>query len=215
MPALYAAALGLTSYNFFFTAPYFTLTVYDRADVLTLLFFVLVALLTGNLAGRVRSQFRALRESATRTDILYKFSRTVADATGVDEISSVIAGYFASTFNRPAFVFLASPDCTETPMLSANAPLGAVPSVETRVAVGHAWRARNHSSRAFGYEFGPSGCLAALKAGDATIGVVIVQGLADSMLSIDQRRLVTAQICRPGSSRTRPQAGRRASGKVG
>jgi len=55
-PALYASVISFLSFNFFFTAPYFTLRVVSEQDIFTLALYLLIAILTGNLrrgcAGR-------------------------------------------------------------------------------------------------------------------------------------------------------------------
>ena len=107
-PALFTAVVGLGAYNFFFTEPYFTFNVAYRNDVLTLLFFVLVAVLTGNLAGRARSQFEALRQSTAMTDNLYDFSRKVSEALSLDDVRTAIVDHVAGTFGAEVILDLES-----------------------------------------------------------------------------------------------------------
>lgn len=189
-PALYAAGLGLAAYNFFFTAPYFTLSVYDRADVLTLLFFVLVALLTGNLAGRLRSQLEAARESAKRTHILYDFSRKVADAMGIDEVLDAISRQASATFGVRAVVFLAHADGPGGLTAASAYPLRDGASDDDRVAAERAWRKDGapgcaaESTTAATYFFAP------MRTGHGAIGLVGLASPPDRAgLSSEQRRL--------------------------
>lgn len=62
-PALLSAILGFLAYNFFFTAPHFTLFILHREDILTALLLILVAFVTGHLAAGLREKVLALQQS--------------------------------------------------------------------------------------------------------------------------------------------------------
>ena len=80
-PALACAGLSFVAYNFLFIPPTMTLTIDRQQDVLTLLFFLLMAGLTGNLASRQRQQLQALRETQRETSTLLELSRKLTAAT--------------------------------------------------------------------------------------------------------------------------------------
>ena len=80
-PALACAGLSFLAYNFFFIPPTWSLTVARHEDVLTLLFFLLMAALTGNLASRQRRQLQALRQTQVETTALLELSRKLTAAT--------------------------------------------------------------------------------------------------------------------------------------
>ena len=61
-PALACAALSFLAYDFLFIPPNFSFSIQREEDVLTLVFFLLMAALTGNLAARQRRQLQALRK---------------------------------------------------------------------------------------------------------------------------------------------------------
>ncbi len=54
-PALAASVAAFLAYNFFFTEPVYTLNVEHWHDLIALAVFVVVAGVTGTLAGRVRA----------------------------------------------------------------------------------------------------------------------------------------------------------------
>ena len=58
--ALLSAVIGFITFNFCFTAPHFSLAVADREHLLTLLFFLLVAVVVGKVAGDSRLRMLAL-----------------------------------------------------------------------------------------------------------------------------------------------------------
>jgi len=80
-PAMACAGLSFLAYNFLFIPPTLTLTIDRQEDVLTLLFFLLMAGLTGNLASRQRQQLQALRETQRETSALLELSRKLTAAT--------------------------------------------------------------------------------------------------------------------------------------
>lgn len=80
-PALVCSGLSFLAYNFLFIPPTWSLTIERQEDVLTLLFFLLMAGLTGNLASRQRRQLEALRQAQTETTALLDLSRKLTAAT--------------------------------------------------------------------------------------------------------------------------------------
>ncbi|MFJ9989823.1 DUF4118 domain-containing protein [Pseudomonas putida] len=80
-PALACAALSFLSYDFLFIPPNFSFSIQREEDVLTLVFFLLMAALTGNLAARQRRQLQALRETQGETRQLLDLSRRLTVAT--------------------------------------------------------------------------------------------------------------------------------------
>ena len=62
-PAILAALLSFLAYNFFFIPPLYTFTVAEPHEFFALLIFLMVAILTGGLAGRVRDQSDAARKT--------------------------------------------------------------------------------------------------------------------------------------------------------
>ena len=87
-PALLCAALSFVAYDFLFIPPNFSLNIQREEDVLTLVFFLLMAALTGNLAARQRRQFQALRETQAHTAQLLELSGRLSAATDRQAIFS-------------------------------------------------------------------------------------------------------------------------------
>lgn len=80
-PALFCAGLSFLAYNLLFIEPLLSLKIARQQDVLTLLFFLLMAGLTGNLASRQRRQLQALRHTQAETGALLELSRKLTAAT--------------------------------------------------------------------------------------------------------------------------------------
>ncbi|CRL51316.1 sensor histidine kinase KdpD [Pseudomonas sp. P154a] len=90
-PALACAALSFLTYDFLFIPPNFSFAIQREEDVLTLLFFLLMAALTGNLAARQRRQLQALRDTQEETTELLDLSRKLTAATDRQAVISAAA----------------------------------------------------------------------------------------------------------------------------
>ncbi|GGK46989.1 osmosensitive K+ channel signal transduction histidine kinase [Pseudomonas koreensis] len=90
-PALACAALSFLTYDFLFIPPNFSFAIQREEDVLTLLFFLLMAALTGNLAARQRRQLQALRDTQEETSELLDLSRKLTAATDRQAVISAAA----------------------------------------------------------------------------------------------------------------------------
>ena len=90
-PSLVCAALSFLTYDFLFIPPNFSFSIQREEDVLTLLFFLLMAALTGNLAARQRRQLQALRDTQEETSELLDLSRKLTAATDRQAVISAAA----------------------------------------------------------------------------------------------------------------------------
>jgi len=105
-PSLYAAIAGFVVYNFFFTPPLYELTIASREDALTLAFFLVMAVATGQLASRQRDQVESIRRTAKRTGTLYDFSRRIVAAASLDDVTWAVVHHVASTLQCRSLVLL-------------------------------------------------------------------------------------------------------------
>ncbi len=86
LPSLFAVLLSVLAYNFFFLPPLYTFTISDPANVMALLFFGIVAVLTSNLTARTREQVLTAQRRAKDTAELYAFSRKLAATGNLDDL---------------------------------------------------------------------------------------------------------------------------------
>ncbi|WP_447751138.1 DUF4118 domain-containing protein [Pseudomonas nicosulfuronedens] len=93
-PALACAVLSFLAYDFLFIPPHFSFAIQREEDVLTLLFFLLMAGLTGNLAARQRRQLQALRETQEETSQMLELSRKLTAATDRQAVMAAAAQQF-------------------------------------------------------------------------------------------------------------------------
>lgn len=100
--ALLAAGLSFLAYNFFFIDPVRTFTIAKPHEVLALMIFVAVAVVTGTLAARLREQIERARQAMRSTQSLYDFSRKLAAAYGVDGALTATTAQLNAMLGVPA-----------------------------------------------------------------------------------------------------------------
>lgn len=209
-PALAAAALSLGVYNFFFTEPHFTFSVYSKADALNLAAFVLVALLTGNLAGHVRTQLDIAEEAARRNANLYEFSRKIADTRGLANLLQAICGHIAATTGGRALVLLPTADGTDDIGIAAALPSHISLSPAELAAARAAWRGRTPLPVGDGDRRGPGIRFLPLRTGRETMGLIGVERrIDDKTWSAEQERLLAALADQSAVAIERTQLGDR------
>ncbi|WP_298222703.1 sensor histidine kinase KdpD [Acidocella sp.] len=87
-PGLFTAVIGFFLWNFFFLPPLYTFSVADPRDVVALAVFLLVGLVTGTLAGRVRQEAAT---AAARVEALRRISLFGQRLSRAATLSDVIA----------------------------------------------------------------------------------------------------------------------------
>jgi len=133
-PSLVASVLSFLAFNFFFTPPFYTFEVADDGDVATLIFFLIMAAITGNLAARMHQEMLKRRLSLQHTANLYDFSQQMASAANSEEVLDKLVRHFSYLLNTPVAVYL--PD--EADILTRRAATS--PAIQPPVEeIAHIW----------------------------------------------------------------------------
>lgn len=106
-PSIYASLLSFLIFNFFFTAPFYTFKVSEQGDVATLVFFLLMASLSGNLAARMREAMTKREAAKRETELLQAFTRKAAGAADREQVLQILADHLADTFASNVLAFAA------------------------------------------------------------------------------------------------------------
>ncbi|MBJ7483930.1 MAG: sensor histidine kinase KdpD [Brevundimonas sp.] len=143
-PALTAATAAFLIYNFLFLQPRYSFIIGSPTDVLTLVVFWGVALLTGALAGRVREQAKRTQRRAVAVSALLGASQALAGADGRQATARVLAEQASHAAGAKAVVLLPQGDdlviaagAPDTPELGAAAMASARWAWEHGEAAGH------------------------------------------------------------------------------
>lgn len=105
-PSLFSSVLSFLAFNFFFTQPYYTLEVADDGDVATLVFFLFMAAITGNLAARMHKEMDKSQASLQRISNLYEFNRRISSATDAGDVIEALADHLAHSIGSSVVVLM-------------------------------------------------------------------------------------------------------------
>lgn len=117
-----AAVGSALSFNYFFTQPIHTLQVASPQDLATIAMLFLVALVTSQLAARMRAEARAARRSADDDSAIAGFARRLLSAADPDDVARSACREFAQLFDCNAILLLGATE----PVIAAASPPHAV-----------------------------------------------------------------------------------------
>jgi two-component system sensor histidine kinase KdpD len=191
-PSVFAAALSMVAYNFFFLDPHYSFTIADPKNVAALTFFFFTAFVVSNLTAKVRVQATTARNRAGTTEALYAFSKKLAGIVSLDDLLWATAYQIAHSLKTDVVIVL--PDTDGVLQVKAGFP----PEDDLDQAeLGAAkWSFENNRPAGRGSETLPGAkrLFIPLRTGAGAVGVV---GLArgqrpEMLLTPDERRLLDA-----------------------
>jgi K+-sensing histidine kinase KdpD len=109
-PATLASVAGMAEADFFFFPPIYSFQVEDPQEAVDLLLFLGVALVSSNLASRLRSETERLRQREKEIQQLYEFSRLLAACFTVSDLIAAIQNYLSRALGQQAVLFAARAD---------------------------------------------------------------------------------------------------------
>ncbi len=188
-PSIFASILSIIVYDFFFVEPTLTLTVASPQDVFALVMLLLVAILTSNLAGRVRDQARVARRREARTNVLYEFSREMAASAGLAGVLRAIAKDLHESQGMDVAVFLPQGTVLD---LSAIQPADGVVDDQARAAATWTWQHSEATGSGTDTLPGVNWLFIPMQAAQTTVGVLGLRVEKGKVIAPDQRRLLVA-----------------------
>jgi len=105
-PILLSATLSALIWDFFFIPPPYTLHVDKPEDMLMLIMFFIIALLSGVLTSRIKRQEMKIRIREERTNALYQLTRELSTATGIEEVINIAKNDIKKYFNLKSRILL-------------------------------------------------------------------------------------------------------------
>jgi two-component system sensor histidine kinase KdpD len=147
-PGYLAAFSSFLIYNFYVANTAFDLASYRAEDVLVLLTFPTVALLMGNLTGRLRDEAKRAEARALATAVLFEGTREFSAQADANVIRARLADHLAAAARGQAFVLDGEVLCAAggegpTPMvLSAARAMAREPEAAPRTREAAGWRLR-------------------------------------------------------------------------
>jgi two-component system, OmpR family, sensor histidine kinase KdpD len=189
-PSILASILGLLAYDFIFVEPTYTFTVTNPQDILALITFLIVAVLTSNLAARVRQQADAAKHREARTAALYALSRQIAAAAGLDDVLRATVTQVGQILSAKVVLLLPAAD---TVHLQAAFPSAIDITEAERAAATWAWQHNQPAGRGTDTLPGGDWFYLPLTTAHGTVGVLGLQfDTPGAVIAPDQRRLLEA-----------------------
>lgn len=142
-----ASVLSVFIFNYFFTAPRFSLLVIDSAYLITFAVMLAASLLTGSLASRLKSYAKHAAQNSYRSQILLETSQVLQQVSGTDAIAAATANQIRKLTDRTVVVYLPGADgLRESQIYSATgAPDSSCFGQTDREAAEWAWQNRKQA----------------------------------------------------------------------
>ncbi|QIB33153.1 sensor histidine kinase [Ancylobacter pratisalsi] len=195
-PSIYASVLAFLGYNFFLTEPYYTFEVAHQNVVLTLFLFLLVAIVTGNLAARLRNQALAQRAIAKRTANLFDFSRKVASVASLDDVVWAAVTHVASTMQCSSMILM--PDASGQLAIIGGMPPEDQLEPRDRGAAEWAWDKREPAGWSSQTLPSATWLFLPMKSADRIHGLLGVQFGTRQYITTEERRLLDSLVDQVG-----------------
>jgi two-component system sensor histidine kinase KdpD len=109
-PGLLAAAASALAFNYYFTEPFHTFHVNSPEDIATIVFLFLVALVTSQLAARMRAEARSAEASASRNATIAGLARRLLSTSSAEQIGQVACRELGRLFDSSAVLMAGQPE---------------------------------------------------------------------------------------------------------
>lgn len=191
-PSLLASVAASLAYNFFFLPPVYTFTITDPTNVAAFFFFMLIAFVVSNVAGRVRTQADTAIGRIRMTEQLYAFSRKLAGTATLDDVLWATAYQIALMLKVRVVLLL--PEEGLLTVKSGYPPEDELDQADL-AAANWAWSNDRSAGRGSDTLPGAKRLFLPMRTGRGLIGVMgIDNDRTGPLLTPDQRRLLDALV---------------------
>lgn len=119
-PGVLAGVLAFLTFNYYFIQPYYTLQVHKSQDLITLIIFLIVAVVMSQLIGQAREGVRLARIREWEATRMYELISALASLQDTISIAQALADHTLETFNFEHVEVLIGTG-SENPPLTASA----------------------------------------------------------------------------------------------
>jgi two-component system sensor histidine kinase KdpD len=105
-PALFAATVSAISWNFLFIEPRLTFDISRSQDIILFVLYFVIAIFTGNLTARIRTQEKQAKYNVERTMALYDLAHETARAMNMDDVIRIAVAQIQRVFDAQVTVIL-------------------------------------------------------------------------------------------------------------
>ena len=101
-----ASVIGIMLYNFFFTYPYYTLNVYHKSDIITIMVMLSASILTSTLTSKLLRSSKLAEEREAQTNMLFQITSAIAKASSVSDVAAVSVQCLSNLLNSDIMCIL-------------------------------------------------------------------------------------------------------------
>ena len=94
-----ASVLATFTFNYFFTTPYYTLSVNDPSYLVTFVIMTLTTIITSTLTSKVKKNASAALEKEAETSALFQLTKRLTDAATIDDIAKITTNTISNIMN--------------------------------------------------------------------------------------------------------------------
>ncbi|MTI56568.1 sensor histidine kinase [Geosporobacter ferrireducens] len=192
------SVLSVLAFNYFFTEPRFTFSVYDAGYLVTFPIMLSVALITSTLTSRIQHQMVTSLKREEHTQMLYDVTRSFLNVSNRESIVVKGIEYLTSVLKRDIIVYLGDEnDNLAEPILNAQGKMTQDLLDKNEEAVVN-WVFKNRKNAGVGTDTLPGSVAyyVPIKTHQKIMGVIGIK-CYDDILDIDQRHFldsVTVQM---------------------
>ena len=104
LSGILASVIGVLTFNFFFTEPYYTFNAYRPDYPVTFAIMLIVAIITSALTSKVKRESRLASLREKRTQILYQINKALLKVRSINQIAEVGGRDLVKSFNRSVII---------------------------------------------------------------------------------------------------------------
>lgn len=122
-PAIFTALLSFFAFNYFLTEPYFTLSVHKSGDIATLIFMLVIGMVCGPAASKIRQQLLLLRAANRSSEFQRDFAARLTVVRQTDELWQILRQQLHQALQCPVHLVWSSQGQWHTEPIRAWSPL--------------------------------------------------------------------------------------------
>jgi len=122
-PSLLAVAAGVVAFDFFFTEPYYSLTITSPSDIWAAVLLFVIASIVTSVAAQSRRRAVEAREAAEQAQALQALAHTVIEGRPQKQILQAAATALYRIFRAPAAILMQREDRIEAVATAGSAQI--------------------------------------------------------------------------------------------
>ncbi|MBA4416788.1 MAG: histidine kinase [Syntrophus sp. (in: bacteria)] len=193
LQAFKAAIIGVLAFDFLFVPPVFSFTVNEARDLFIFAVYLIVALVTGTMATKLRNELEKSRQREERTRALYALSQEIAAETDLPQVLQTLVKTVSETIHAQVSILVSGPDDDIVRQAASYPPQLSSPDGKEQ-AVAH-WVLEHGLSAGKGTDIlrEASELIFPVKAEDKTLAVLAIKmDNQEETVSSEQRQLIEA-----------------------